>query len=199
MEQNNNDMQPLNNNQNKKLKIIAIATSIIAVLGAGFGIYEYINSRNNEQKIQDLQSQINQLTTGSSSDKNYHYSIEIVSSSWSGWSSEYEPDKKVSYCKIALGEKCTVETKQLSDFEGNKWDEEILSFEVTSIDDDSVSIHTFQVFSDQEDGIDLRSNKQDFVIKHGESIELTTPTMDMGYVFTLSLWPASVERVDAGL
>ena len=66
-------------------------------------------------------------------------------------------------------------------------EEEVLSFEITSIDEDSIGIHTFQVFSDKEEGIDLMSDKQDFTVTVDKPLKLTTPTMDEGDIFTLTL------------
>ena len=48
-------------------------------------------------------------------------------------------------------------------------------FEIRSIDDDKINIHTFQNFS--YNGSGLGNTKRDFVIEAGESLRLTTPTI----------------------
>lgn len=192
MEQNEVTTTPVvNNKPDNKFKIATIIVSIIAICGIGFGVYEFLDNNHKSQKITDLQSQItdlqNQINQINTKPNGTNQKIKIVSSSWSGWSEEYEPEKTESYCEIELNTKCVVKTQQLSDTDENEWEEEVLSFEITSINEDSVSIHTFQVFSDQETGIDLSSDKQDFIINSDEELELTTPTMDAGDIFILSL------------
>lgn len=190
MEQNNinNTPSPEINTQNreKRFKIISIITSIIAIVGISLSICEYIFNLNKTQQIQNLQDQINQLTL-SNSKIGQNTKIKIVSSSWSGWSEDYTPTEEKTYCDIQLNKKCVVKTKSFSNVQGDEWKEEVLSFEITNITDDSVTIHTFQKFSDNETGISLLSDKQDFIIAIDKPIELTTPTMDEGDIFTLSL------------
>ncbi len=169
------------------LKLALIITSLLAICGIGFGVYEFLDNSNKANQIQDLQKQIDSLRADTPTTTNAENKIKIISSSWSGWSEDYEPEETESYCELKLNEKCVVKTIQISDSAGNQREEEVLSFEITEITDDSVSIHTYQVFSDNEEGIDLYSTKQDFVIKNNESLELTTPTMDEGDIFTLSL------------
>lgn len=167
------------------LVITIIIISLVAFAGAGLSAYEFIDSSKKDEQIQSLQNKIKELEKGVSVATNGKPRIRVVSSSWSGWSKDYKPVEKESFCEIKLYEKCVVTTRHYSDTSGSEWDEEILSFEVRSVDDDKISIHTFQDFSYEGSG--LRNTKRDFVIEAGESLRLTTPTMDEGDIFTLSL------------
>lgn len=167
------------------LVITIIILSLVAFAGAGLSAYEFIDSSKKDEQIQSLQNKIKELEKEVSVATNGKPRIRVVSSSWSGWSKDYKPVEKESFCEIKLYEKCVVKTRHYSDTSGREWDEEILSFEVRSVDDDKISIHTFQDFS--YDGSGLRNTKRDFVIEAGESLRLTTPTMDEGDIFTLSL------------
>ena len=113
--------------------------------------------------------------------------IKVISSSWSGHSRNYTPKEEETLYEIQLNKKYTIKEREFSDTEGNKRKEEIFSFEITQIGDDYISIHCPQPFSDNEKGINLMSNKQDFTININKPIKLITPTMDYGDVFTLSL------------
>ena len=194
MEQDNTPITPTINNAKPNngliFKIIAIVTSIIAIIGIGFGTYEVIDNSKKDAQIADLQKQILQLQDNQSStpiSTSEATRIKIISSSWSGWSANYQPTETESYCELTLHEKCIVKTVEVSDADGNEWEEEVLAFEITNINTDGVEIRTTQAFSDREDGIDLRSEKTDFVITASEPLKLKTPTMDAGDVFTLSL------------
>ncbi|MCR5224585.1 MAG: hypothetical protein K6C34_00720 [Alphaproteobacteria bacterium] len=167
------------------LVITIIIISLVAFAGAGLSAYEFIDSSKKDEQIQSLQNKIKELEKEVSVATNGKPRIRVVSSSWSGWSKDYKPVEKESFCEIKLYEKCVVTTRHYSDTSGMEWDEEILSFEVRSVDDDKISIHTFQDFS--YDGSGLGNTKRDFVIEAGESLRLTTPTMDEGDIFTLSL------------
>jgi hypothetical protein len=167
------------------LVITIIIISLVAFAGAGLSAYEFIDNSKKDEQIQSLQNKIKELEKEVSVATNGKSRIRVVSSSWSGWSKDYKPVEKESFCEIKLYEKCVVTTRHYSDTSGREWDEEILSFEVRSVDDDKISIHTFQDFS--YNGSGLRNTKRDFVIEAGESLRLTTPTMDEGDIFTLSL------------
>ncbi len=186
------------NKQKRYLAIIASVAVVIALAGVGFGIYGLVTNIQKNREISDLKVQIGQISIKKDKEisdlraqigrlENIGAKIKIVSSSWSGWSKDYVPKETESYCSLELNKKCVVKTRQYSHADGKQYEEDILSFEVVKINDDSVVIHTFQNFSDSKKGIDLRSEKRDFVIKNGESIKLTTPTMDYGDIFTLTL------------
>lgn len=187
MEQSSNSQTAIIKNEQKKntssIVIICIAI-LFGLLGIGFGVYGLIDSHAKSDQISKLQAEIDQLKSSATNQKK----IKIISSSWSGWSEDYEPEETESYCEIKLHEKCTVKTRMHSTTDSEEREEkDVLSFEVTSINEDSIDIHTFQPFSDNEEGIDLRSDKQDFTIKFDETLELITPTMDAGDIFTFSI------------
>ena len=168
------------------LVIAIIIISLVAFAGAGLSAYEFIDNSKKDDQIQSLQNKIRELEKKASVATNGKPTrIRVVSSSWSGWSKDYKPVEKESFCEIKLYEKCVVKTSHYSDTSGREWDEEILSFEIRSVDDDKISIHTFQDFSYNGNG--FGNTKRDFVIEAGESLRLTTPTMDAGDIFTLSL------------
>lgn len=189
MEQNSNNTTTNTKytKREKTLIIIIIITLICTFSGISFGVFELTESLKKDEQISKLQTEIDRLKNKNSTKTSEKTRIKIISSSWSGWSEDYTPKETESYCEISLHEKCVVKTRQYSNAEGKEFEEEVLSFEIESINDDSVDIHTFQVFSDNEKGINLLSDKQDFTIKEGESLKLTTPTMDAGDTFTLTL------------
>ena len=113
----------------------------------------------------------------------------IKQSSWAG-EPDYIPQETENSYDVKIGEKYTIKTREHSFKEGDEWKKknvEILSFEIINIEENSIRIHTFQPFSDKEKGIDLLSKKQDFAININSPLKLTTPTMDAGDIFILSL------------
>ena len=191
----NNLAQNSKKDKQKDNKTIIIGIAFIfGLLGIGFGVYGLLTNIKKDEQINKLQEQIsqlqeknNQLENASPQAINEKTRIKIISSSWSGSSKDYKPDETESYCEIELQKKCVIKTRQFSNSEGDEWEEEILSFKITNINTDSIGIHTFQVFSEGEGGINLRSDKQDFTIKLNESLRLTTPTTDYGDIFTITL------------
>ena len=186
----NTNMKTNANSMEKKsreigLVITIIIISLVAFAGAGLSAYEFIDNSKKDEQIQSLQNKIKELEKKASVVTNGKPRIRVVSSGWSGWSKDYKPVEKESFCEIKLYEKCVVTTRHYSDTSGREWDEEVFSFEIRSIDDDKINIHTFQNFS--YNGSGLGNTKRDFVIEAGESLRLTTPTMDEGDIFTLSL------------
>lgn len=131
-----------------------------------------------------------QCEKANSTDPNDKMVLLVEKSSWSGWVEDYEPEKETITYDVQLQHRYVVETREHSLMEKGEWrteDEEVFSFKITKINDDSIDIHTFQVFSEGEDGIDLNSKQQDFTIKIDQPTTLTTPTMDAGDIFTLTL------------
>ena len=165
----------------KGATIIGVIALMLALGGVGLGIYGMIDDNAKSNKISDLQKQvddlkatISELKTTSTKTTSTGPKIKIISSSWSGWSADYKPEEKESFCELSLDGTCSADGGRLS-------------FTIASIDDDSVTIHTSKAFSDKEDGINLLSDKQDFTIKKGESLKLRTPTMDAGFTYKLSI------------
>ncbi len=106
--------------------------------------------------------------------KESNYKLQIKESSWSGWSEDYTPKEVTNDYDIVLDKEYTVDS-------GN------FIFKITKINKDSIIIETKDVFSDQESGIDLNTNKKKFEVFSDKEITLTTPTMDEGNIYYLKL------------
>ncbi len=102
------------------------------------------------------------------------YTLTIKESSWSGWTENYTPEETTKEYSIVLGKHYTTTDKNLS-------------FTVKRVGLKSITIETTEPFSDTEKGIDLKSNKKTFTIKLNNEVKLTTPTMDAGYIYYLTL------------
>ena len=63
----------------------------------------------------------------------------------------------------------------------------VLSFVITSINEDGVTIHTNDSFSLDGAGMFLKGEQKDFKVLKGDSLKLTTLTLDYGYIFIFSL------------
>ena len=117
--------------------------------------------------------------------------LKIVGSSWSGWSKDYIPEKVEKEYDIELNKKYVIKTRKFSYKKDNEWVEEereIFSFNVIEINDSSIRIQTYQPFSDNDDNtVNLQSDKKEFIITNEKELKLTTPTMDAGDIFILSL------------
>lgn len=115
----------------------------------------------------------------------------IKQSSWSGWSKDYKPTEIEKEYEINTNEKYVVKTATISYIKDGKMveeEKEILSFNISEVNDNSIKINTYQVFSDNEDGtINLRTDKNEFIITTEKSLKLTTPTMDYGEIFIFTL------------
>ena len=147
-------------------KIIAIATIIaVAILFATLFIIGLINSHA-----------VNSLK------------LKITQTSWSG-TEDYTPtETQTTYEKFEKNLVYVVASRTVVDeIESENYEEEILSFEVLETTADYIKIRTRQPFSVGENGIDLNSNQTEFTIKKGETLKLTTPTMDYGDIFILKL------------
>ena len=102
--------------------------------------------------------------------------LKVITTSWSGLSEEYEHEEKTTVYDIVLNKEYVVSKGNLG-----------LSFTITKIGKDKIYIVTSDRFSNQANGINLRSNKTKFMIKIDKALELTTPTMDAGNIYHLSL------------
>lgn len=116
--------------------------------------------------------------------------LRIKQSSWSGWSKDYKPKEIENNYEIENNKKYIIQTREFSFKKDGEWvkeEREIFSFEINEINTDSITIHSFQPFSDSENGVNLQSNKQDFTIKINEPLKLVTTTMDQGEICILTL------------
>ena len=117
--------------------------------------------------------------------------LKVLESSWSGWSKDYKPEEIEKEYDIKLNEKYIIKTRKVSYIKDNKSveeEQEILSFNIIEINDSSIKIRTYQPFSDNDNGtINLYSDKKEFIVTSEKPLKLTTPTMDAGDIFILSL------------
>ena len=103
------------------------------------------------------------------------FKLTIRESSWSGWSKDYEPEETTNEYEVVLNRKYNVDSGRLQ-------------FVIEEINEDNIVIRTTDAFSDNEKGVDLRTDKKVFKIYLDEEKKLQTPTMDAGniYYFTLT-------------
>lgn len=117
--------------------------------------------------------------------------LRIKESSWSGWTKDYKPEEIEKEYELKDNEKYIIKQTKLIHYEGNERiekEEELFSFDITEITDNSITIKTYQPFSDYDDNtINLRSDKKEFMITTEKPIKLVTPTTDFGYIFILTL------------
>lgn len=63
-----------------------------------------------------------------------------------------------------------------------------INYYINQICINNISIRTFQSFSDNDDNtVNLLSDKKEFIVTNEKPLKLTTPTMDAGEIFILSL------------
>ena len=107
-------------------------------------------------------------------DRNYKFKLKIKESSWSGWTEEYEPQEVTNEYDVVLGKEYSINSGKFT-------------FIIKKINNDNIIIETSEPFSDKENNIDLKTKKTKFTIYLDEGIELTTPTMDYGEIYYLTL------------
>ena len=102
------------------------------------------------------------------------FKLRIKESSWSGWTENYEPKEVTNDYEVVLDKEYSV-------------DSDNFKFKITKINKDSIIIQTESPYSDNEQGIDLKSKKTEFEIFLDKETTLTTPTMDAGRIYYLQL------------
>ena len=115
-------------------------------------------------------------TTGCNRKELNNYKLKVIESSWSGWSKDYKPEEKTTLHDIILDKKYVINKGSLG-----------LTFVIKKINKDSIVIETTEAFSDSKKGIDLNTKKKEFIVEKNKVLELTTPTMDAGGIYYLSL------------
>ena len=91
---------------------------------------------------------------------------------------------------VILNKEYIVKTRDVEYIKENKIiksTEIVLSFVITSINEDGVTIHTNDSFSLDGAGMFLKGEQKDFKVLKGDSLKLTTLTLDYGYIFIFSL------------
>ena len=95
-----------------------------------------------------------------------------------------------NYLEQILNKEYVVKTRDVDYIKENKIiksTEIVLSFVITSINEDGVTIHTNDSFSLDGAGMFLKGEQKDFKVLKGDSLKLTTLTLDYGYIFIFSL------------
>ena len=115
----------------------------------------------------------------------------IKETSWSGWKKDYKPIEVEKQYDVELNKKYVIKTYEVSYVkDGNVVNEnkEKFSFDIVEINDESIKIHTYQLFlSNDSSTNNIRNDKQDFVINTENPLKLITPTRDHGDVFFIKL------------
>lgn len=188
MKERNEDLSTSNKCERKNecsIKIRIIITALLAICGIAIGVCGLVENQRRideigelNKKIVRLNEQINELKAVTRKIT----TIKIVRNTWSSWVESSEkvngkPKNNEVFCKIKLNAECN----------GGGSIGGGLVFKITEVSEDSVKIHTTKSYSDKDGGIDLFTDKKDFVINATEPLELTTPTMDAGEIFTLTL------------
>ncbi len=106
--------------------------------------------------------------------KENKFKLEVTESSWSGWSENYKPEEKTYYYDIVLDKEYSSESGRFK-------------FKVIEVNKDNIVVKTTEVYSDKEEGIDLNTKKTEFTIYLNKKTTLTTPTMDEGDIYYLTL------------
>ena len=116
--------------------------------------------------------------------------LVIKESNWSSRSTN-KPEEIEKVYELKINEKYVIKTTSIMTEKDGKYvneEREVFSFDIIEINEDSIKIRTYQPFSDNDNGtINVRSDKKEFDITLNNSKKLVTPTMDFGYIFTLSL------------
>ena len=125
----------------------------------------------------------------------------VEKSDWSGWSKDYKPNIEIEQFdnlkNIVRWETIlkTSITHQKGEIEYNgettsisKAGIKFFSFIIMELGTDYIMIKTNCPMSEGNDGtINLRSNETTFRIEKGRKVQLTTPTMDAGDIYTFEL------------
>ena len=73
----------------------------------------------------------------------------IKQSSWSGWSKNYKPSEVENEYEIKHNEKYVIKTTKVSYKKYDEWvdeEREVLSFNISEVNDNNIKINTYQVF-----------------------------------------------------
>ena len=102
------------------------------------------------------------------------FKLKIRESSWSGWTEDYKPKEVTNEYDIILNKEYVIKN-------------DVFVFTIKEIGNDYIVIKTTNPFSDNEKGINLRTDKTEFTINSSKETKLMTPTMDAGYTYYLIL------------
>lgn len=102
--------------------------------------------------------------------------LTVISAPWTGWSKE-QPEPEPSEESVTKGSTFT------RDSQGDE-----ITFTVKAVDDDEVTLSTSEPMSprSEDGGIDLSTDQTKFSVVKGETLKITTPTMDSGTTFEIT-------------
>ena len=180
--------------EDRKVTKISLSTfllifAIIIIIIMGVLIVIFINEKNiEEQKIVDLQSQVDNLNNkisslqtekgnnsgiDNNSSNNSNFKLKIKESSWSGWKEDYKPKETTKEYDVVLEKEYNISRN--------------LKFVIKKINSDSIVIKTEESFSVSETGVNLNTDKKEFTVYLDKELELRTPTMDAGDIYIFKL------------
>lgn len=102
--------------------------------------------------------------------------LTVVSSGWTGWSTD-QPAPESATESVTKG----------SEF-SREGDGGELTLTVKEVDDEELTLRTSQPMSERSEtgGIDLTTEQRTFTVAVGETLEITTPTMDGGTTYAIT-------------
>lgn len=102
--------------------------------------------------------------------------LQITISDWSSWNANNIPNETEETYTVSVDD--SIELGGICN----------LTVTVSSISDKEIILQTNTPMSDKVDGtVDLNTDKTEFSIHIGESLKLTTPTMDEGNIYSFEI------------
>ena len=99
--------------------------------------------------------------------------IYILHHTWSGWNGGSVSKKELVEFEIKENETYKIDNSYA------------LEFNIVSKSDNSITIKTTRPFSSQSEGVNLNSNETTFTISRDTNVELTSLTMDAGWIYEI--------------
>lgn len=104
--------------------------------------------------------------------------LHVVTSSWSGWSSDYKPEEVDYYFEVQKG--CGYGFPEVIGHE--------VAFTIVGVGESGITIRFNEELSVLKDGkINLSGFTNTYDVAFGETVEVVTPSMDEGAIYTFTL------------
>ena len=103
--------------------------------------------------------------------------IIVKTTSWAGRVKNFVPMEEINQELVELGKKYIFNPKSAHN----------LSFEIIEVNDEYIKIKTDEPMSLGAGGINLFTDKKEFIIKINDTIVLKPPMLDSGYIYELTL------------
>lgn len=102
--------------------------------------------------------------------------LTVLATGWTGWSKDH-PEAGPSAESVTKGTEFTRDSAVGE-----------LTFTVKSVDEEELTLRTSQPMSERSEtgGIDLTTEQRSFTVAAGETLEITTPSMDIGTTFEIT-------------